>query len=230
MGFKDLVARNSHDRIYELMKKVSEAIQSTKAHFSMVRNKDGKEEVLVTMTMYSDSIMVYSKDASYDSLSCFVGTIASLTDDLFLEKIPHKGAVAYGKMTLDFNNSIFFGQPLIDAYLLQEELNFYGIVAHASIEYKSGFKTDLSVYNYLCPFKNGAAHHYTIAPITFFSPLFSDKEYNILVKSISNLGMKTSGSLRKYIGNTTLYVDFLRTEIKKRIILNDKKEKIIKKS
>jgi hypothetical protein len=33
-------------------------------------------------------------------------------------------------MTLDYEKSIFFGQPLVDAFLLQDELKFYGIVVH----------------------------------------------------------------------------------------------------
>jgi len=39
----------------------------------------------------------------------------------------YEGGEAFGNMTLT-SKSIFFGQPLVDAYLLQEELNFYSVV------------------------------------------------------------------------------------------------------
>lgn len=56
--------------------------------------------------------------------------------DLFISKIPFRGSIAYGEMTVDLENSIFFGQPLIDAYLLGEQLQSYGIACHASAEKK----------------------------------------------------------------------------------------------
>ena len=48
--------------------------------------------------------------------------------------IPIKGAIAFGKYTYKRDRSIHFGQPLIDAFELQEELQLYGAVLHHTIE------------------------------------------------------------------------------------------------
>ena len=217
MGFKDMVARNTHHKIYSMMTDVAESMNSTQSVFSVDYDTDEDDEVQTNIIMmtYSDSIMVYSKDGGVSSRENFIASIASLTDSLFHSGIPFKGAVAFGTMTLDFRNSIFFGQPLIDAYLLSEELSFYGIVAHASAEYKAGFRNDESIIKYLCPFKNGAAQHLTISPITFLPDSFEVADYKKLYRAVSKLGNKTSGSIRKYIDNTLKYLEHAREEMKK---------------
>jgi len=160
MGFKDMVFRNSHNDIYEMMKKIDRQIMiNANINWSDVKDK------LIKTTTYSDSIIIYSKDDNYNSFCSFAATVASLTHDLLTDAIPHKGAVAFGIMTLDTDNSIFFGRPLIDAYLLQEELTFYGIIVHSSFEqeiFKKNYEESSVIKRYLCNLKNGNAFHYTI--------------------------------------------------------------------
>lgn len=203
MGFKNLVERKPHERIYKMMKKVSDALNNTEAAFAA--GADGElREVNITMTTYSDSIMMYSKNNEPEILDNFLADVGSLTEDLFIAEIPYKGAVAYGMMTLDFKNSIFFGRPLIDAYLLSEELSYYGVVAHASAEAKRGFKESDAVIEYLCPFKTGSAKHYTVIPSINILTQFDN-----LKSSINLLKKNTSGGLRKYIDNTAQYIDWI---------------------
>lgn len=82
MGFKDMVLRNTHDYIYEMMKKIQ---ASTKFSASV---EWGGQKDLIKTTTYSDSIMIYSKDNSAESLDSFISTISSLTHDLFVDGIP----------------------------------------------------------------------------------------------------------------------------------------------
>jgi hypothetical protein len=205
MGFKDMVARTSHDEIYEMMKK----IESYKS-IAITTKWIGESQDLVTTTTYSDSIMIYSKDESDDSLDYLISSVSALAYGLFIESIPHKGSIAFGKMTLDKENSIFFGQPLIDAYLLQEELNFYGIIIHASAEKKIIDRRSKTTFiqDYLCPLKNGFSKHLTVYPIFFPN---CDKKYqkeiDDLNDSIKKLRYKTSGYLRRYIDNTEIYLN-----------------------
>jgi hypothetical protein len=206
MGFKDMVARNEHEDVYTMMKNLRSVLNFAEDVFGISPAEDS-EDKFVTMTTYSDSIMVYSKDDSRESFDLFITAIACLHEDLFLENIPHKGAVAFGKMTLDIDNSIFFGQPLIDAYLLQEELNFYSIVCHASAEKEILNHGDISgtyLFEYLCYFKTGRSNHFTIYPMSLGikKPGLEDK--------VKKLKMITSGSLRKYIDNTLDYLSSVR--------------------
>lgn len=231
MGFKDLVARNSHETVYEMMKKVSNAMEINQSVFS-IDNETESLNINIVMMTYSDSIMIYSRDDSNSSQENFIASVSALSEDLFKDGIPHKGGVAFGKMTLDFENSIFFGQPLIDAYLLQEELNLYGIVAHPTAEFKNKFYEDETVIEYNCPFKSGNAKHYTILPSTFFDDLFNIEEFEVLYKAVSDLRINTSGGLRKYIDNTLAYLTYSKEihlkiieEYKKSISDNDVNEK-----
>ena len=216
MGFKDLVARNSHEVVYEMMKKVSKAMEANQSVFSVDYESDDFDVNIIMMT-YSDSIMVYSRDNSDSCLENFIASVSALSEDLFKAGIPHKGAVAFGKMTLDFENSIFFGQPLIDAYLLQDEFQLYGIVAHSTAEFENDFSLDETVIEYNCPFKSGLAKHYTILPGTFFTDPFEEKEYDELIKAINSLKINTSGALRKYIDNTITYLDYSKEAFLKKI-------------
>lgn len=204
MGFKDMVATLPHNDIYEMMKrmnrnkKIVEGVSWTDTAPNMVRT-----------TTYSDSIMLYSKDDSFDSLRTIVNALSSLAHYLFIEKIPHKGSLAFGLMTLDLENSIFFGQPLIDAFLLQEQLYFYGIILHSTVEYqiKEIHKKETTfLYNYLCPLKNGNAYHLTIYPIFLKTKTNKDKSKQMF-EAIEKLRFKTSGFLRKYIDNTEAYLN-----------------------
>ncbi len=114
IGFQDLVARSTHNKIYGRMKKIND-FQKQNARINWGLADSSK---LVRTTTYSDSIMIYSCSESVNSLNAFICTIAGLIQDLLMDGIPFKGAVAFGTMTLDMERSIFFGQPLIDAYLV----------------------------------------------------------------------------------------------------------------
>jgi len=214
MGFKDMIARTPHTEIYEMMKKIDE-----RKKFSEDLDWSHAKSKLIRTTTYSDSIMLYTKDESYNSLYSLVCTVSSLTHDLFIDGIPHKGSIAFGLMTLDNEKSIYFGQPLIDAYLLQEELNFYGIISHATAEILiAKYNAEDAIpflANYLCPLKNGIAKHLTIFPIYAGRVSEQDKKtQETFIEAIKKLRFKTSGYLRKYIDLTEAYIDHInKTEV-----------------
>lgn len=209
MGFKDMVARLPHNEIYELMKRI-DSIKKHVASVEWIKDHAG----LVKTTTYSDSIILYSKDDSFESFDFLVSTTAGLINHLFIEGVPFKGAVAFGLMTLDTKMSIFFGKPLIDAYLLQEEIHFYGVLFHSSVEYElqarnANWPSFTSVYP--CNLKTGSAKHMTIYPMHARSKndeKYKDK-YLALMKAIRELRLNTSGHLRKYIDNTEQYITYI---------------------
>ena len=209
MGFKDMVARSSHDEIYEMMKKINDF---QKFSTSIKWNINEENPQLVKTTTYSDSIMVYSLDGSFESLKSFTCTISALIHDLFAEGIPFKGSIAYGMMTIDMERSIFFGQPLIDSYLLQEEMKFYGIIVHGTAQrvIEDSNKTSFHI-SYLCPLKNGSSVHLTIAPM-FWVVKGYDEQNEKLADSLRKMRYNTSGSIRKYIDLTEEYLETIKVE------------------
>ena len=152
MGFKNIVAKTPHSEVYKMMLKIYEC-----KNLNENIKWDRIEKKIITTTNYSDSIMIYSKDKSRESFNAFINTISGIIEDMLIEGIPFKGAVSFGMMTLDSKRSIFFGQPLIDSYLLQEELYLYGIIVHASFEKEmirhKIDKNRLFLMKYLCPLK-----------------------------------------------------------------------------
>lgn len=222
MGFKDWVARSSPKDVYDVMLKIRKAIDSTYSVFGYrtVESEDGDDEKdtyedNIRIVNFSDSIIIFTKDGDADCLENLIQTTSVLTDSLFENGVPFKGAIAYGHMTLDFYNSIFFGQPLIDAYQLQEELNFYGIAIHASAEFRHDIEDDESILQYNCPFKAGSGSHLTVVPGISINSDFDDTKFQIVKENVINLRSRTSGALRKYIDNTLKYLDLVESTGKK---------------
>lgn len=211
MGFKNMVTIMTHSEIYEMMKRIEECkTVNENIQWQGIKSK------LVSTTTYSDSIMIYSKDNTFESLNAFANTISGISEDLILQNIPFKGAIAFGTMTLDKERSIFFGQPLIDSFLLQEELHFYGVIVHASAEKEMIKHEDdidsLFLTYYQCPLKNGSSYHLTIHPMAADKTEADDSDeddYKELLLSVNKLRLMTSGHLRKYIDNTEVYLKFV---------------------
>lgn len=223
MGFKDMVARKKHQQVYEMLKRVAEAVKSIEL---LLKNFHSEDLDDFRVTLYSDSILVFSRDASYDSREIFVAAVANLAHALFQECVPFKGAIAFGEMTLDYERSIFFGQPLIDAHLMQEELGFYGVVVHATAENEDGHNIDEdhAVLEYNTPFKSGAAKHLTIMPGITFIETYEKDILNEVKDNVLRMRFNTSGSLRKYIDNTLGYLDYIDMEGQKVLAANSPQE------
>ncbi len=162
--------------------------------------------------MFSDSILLISADDSYFSELMIILRVNNLLYNSLklgnpLEPLPLKGAIAHGEMTADLDKSIFVGQPLIDAYSLQEELAIYGVVYHHTAEKHSytnskptGFYHEIEKCEYLVPFKKNKSNHIFA---NWKSLIKSEEE---LLTIIRNLKCRTSGSLRHEIDNTEQFL------------------------
>jgi hypothetical protein len=222
MGFKNMVATQSVDSIYAMMKDVNKSRDKSAAIGYLV---GFETQNLVNSTTYSDSIMLYSRDGSKEALKAISLAAGILTSELFSKKVPHKGAMAFGSMMLDNENSIFFGQPLIDAYLLQEELGFYGIIVHHSAE-RTIFLEDFIVGCFIqfdCPLKNGIVNHKAIYPALLDYKLKAEfsNEQQTVIDGVNALRFTVSGHLRKYVENTQKYFNCVMEETRKRKVMTD---------
>ena len=129
MGFKDLVMRNSHDEIYEMLMELSKHRTSLES-----KNLPSKYADSLKTVSFSDSIVVFTKDDSIASFDLLTIAVSWLFAKAMEDGIPMKGAISCGEMSINITRQIFFGQPLIDAYLLEEDVAFYGIVVHNTVE------------------------------------------------------------------------------------------------
>lgn len=111
------------------------------------------------MVQFSDSIFIFSRDSSVEcgiaikqaGLSLF---IAAMKNGILL-----RGAWAKGPCTVDIKRSLFFGQALVDSFLLAENQMWFGAVEHRSV---GGIGQNTSTHlmqvttKYLVPLKSGS--------------------------------------------------------------------------
>lgn len=207
MGFKDFVARNTHEHVYDMMSKLSKSKEIVDKFLGGSIDDKYKSRELYT-TSFSDSLILFSKDDSPISLEIIVASTSFLLSEAMLNSIPMKGAIAHGVISVNKKQQIYFGQPLIDAYLLQEEVNYYGVVLHNSVDSylnKMSGELDMEFVDIKTPLKTGSITHKNI---NWFEALVDSKEDDNSImkekfqKVITELKTITSGAPRKYIDNT----------------------------
>ncbi|MBD5321839.1 MAG: hypothetical protein HDS01_03590 [Bacteroides sp.] len=211
MGFKDRVARSSPENLYseltEFNKDITNIINSSKKidthELSQLSGKSdialisGRENVNnIILAQFSDSIVLFSNDNSKESLLAISNVarqimISAINRD---KPIPLKGALAEGEITCDMPKQLFFGQALIDAYLLEENVQYYGIVVHHTAE-KSVINLNEKIFkDSLVPLKSGKINHYELV-------WYNDSAFDIK-SGLDRIRLSVSDSPRKYVDNT----------------------------
>jgi hypothetical protein len=211
MGFKNLVMRSNHQELYELLKSFQPTVAMIENDAKSILAKEIKIEniPLTRPVLFSDSIILISNDDSSGSANSLLFEVKWIMYRAMIKGIPMKGAIAYGEQTADFEKSLHFGRPLIDAYELQSELLLYSVVLHHTAEKRLiesdqiEWIKDFSIFNYPVPMKTGKITHYVINWV-----LFRGEQVNI-VDLVSKLYSNVSGASRLYIDNTLDWIKWL---------------------
>lgn len=189
MGFKDLVARNPHNVI-------GEKLQNLLIFISDLINNKGS----IFSSIFSDSIYFFTSDDKQTTLKSLIEVLSKVMKYALSIGLPMKGAIAMGEVSVDLVKNLTFGQPLIDAYLIEESIVLYGIVIHNSVEdivRKKAFQN--YVMDTKIPLKSGTASHYILR--WWRNDL---KKSQQLVRDIR---LSVSDSPRRYIDNTLDLMD-----------------------
>lgn len=207
LGFKDLVMRSTHSKIYDLLSEISK-LRGQIDNWKDTNDGRYSNTELYTVS-FSDSIVVFSKSGTVEDFDLFIYSVHWLFSEAIKKSIPLKGALAYGEISLNKSNQIYFGQPIIDAYLLEEEVNYFGIVAHNSIEkFYSKHRVESKMQSILTEFKTplkcGQISHLNLL---WFSTHPENKK--LLVDLVKNFQFNVSGSPRRYIDNTINVLNLL---------------------
>ncbi len=148
------------------------------------------------LAQFSDSIVLFSNDDSPRSLQ-MISRVASgiMMSAIHSEKpIPLKGALAEGHITCDMSKQLFLGQALIDAYLLEENVQYYGIIVHHSAEEAvKNLQSDL-FGNLRSPLKSGLIEHYNVL-------WWKDRTADV-TEGLDRVRLLVSYSPRRYVDNT----------------------------
>lgn len=192
MGFKDRVARHKHEEVLDDLLKLQKTISTSLAKY---------KESGVQITLFSDSILLFSPDTEKSSLRSLAQVAKDIMQESISYNIPIKGALAKGKVTCDVSKQLFFGQALIDAYLLQENTKYYGILVHhtaeADAEDQKEYFRDVKAY-----LRSGRINHYELN--WYYD---HDENSDAVRKSLYLLRQSVSDEPRKYIDNTLDILD-----------------------
>ena len=208
MGFKDMVMRNPHDKIYKMLDDLSKKRDS----IDNARHLPEEYEIDSLKTVsFSDSIVIFTKNDTKECLELLTRATSWLFANAIESCIPLKGTISHGELSVNKSRQIFFGQPLIDAYLLEEEVEFYGIVIHNTVEkiLNELNSSLISIDKYKdcdVTLKSGKIRHYIldwVSKINTNNGSQSKKEE--FLSLMKKQREQTVGKPRKYIDNT-IYV------------------------
>jgi hypothetical protein len=199
LGFKELVMRETHEEVSRKLYEIRKIIE--------MLEKQDRGEVELKTVQFSDSIIQITSDGSPRSAHELLLSTSWLLSGCLANRLPVKGSIAFGMMTSDCEHSLYFGQPLIDAVLLQEDLKLYGMILHHTAEYQmlKLCETTLRQFcvQYETPLSGAIVKHWNI-------------DWTHPAKKLSNpINMSTletflycsvSGNPRKYVDNTFAFV------------------------
>lgn len=223
MGFKDYLMKNSNEAVYDRMLNIVIKSREIKNSANEIHEnfKNGKE--LLKITIFSDSIIIYSKDDSVLSASAIFFASANLFNFAIMESIPLKGAISHGMLSVNEKNNLLIGKPLVDAYYLQEEISYYGIVADNNIDSFISEKDanfGLKAYFHECetPMKSNHAIHLNLNCLSQNYKLNEDKtkftmQKNEMIESIKKIRTNVTGKPRQYIDNTLIMIERINPQI-----------------
>lgn len=203
LGFKELVLKNSHEDIYAKLNILKEFSQKLDNSENWIKETQIESDQTRTVT-FSDSLIVFSKGNTIGDAHKIIVQAIGITRTAFKHNIPIKGAISFGQISVDFEKSVFFGQPIIDAYLLHEDLKQLSVILdHNSENQIELVRINPSLKKYLLDFNAflsyGRAKHKLV-----FHPNNDDFS---LEHSIESLYKLTSGKPRLYIDNTKVFLN-----------------------
>lgn len=228
MGFKERVRTTAHDDLEKTFREFKTDLdkwveplgkKKKKKEEKKEKKEEKKEEEAggFKMSIFSDSIL-FVDESTANGFNRISKATAGLMQTSLEHGFPIKGALAKGKFTYAPEDQIFFGQPLIDAYLLQEDLNYYGIVAHHSVDadieewangigqnQKGNTKRNPYILSKL-PLKSGAVTHYHFAYNLIDKVRKTggdiEKVHNELLSHLKIISQTVSGRPRSYVDKT----------------------------
>ena len=214
MGFSNLVYTNTHKTVLKKLEKLSSYVKGLdNSEFG----QEGDITILKT-AIFSDSLIFITDNDSVDAGIHLLLICAKVYELCCKLGIPIKGSFSHGEFTADFEKSLFFGKPLIEAYQLEEELHLYSAVLHHSFEKKlineeysnAELSNNIRLIKYKTPLKGGKSWHYHLNWI-FYSELIKDKKLNRkpIDLWIQNFYKTVSGKTRQYVDNTEEFTNRL---------------------
>lgn len=189
MGFKDRVFRTNHSELLKQLTIFNKTISGC------IRDSN------IQLAQFSDSVVLFTKDAKPESLKDIANVACHIMRESIKLQIPMKGAIAQGEITCDLSKQLFFGQALIDAYLLEENIYYYGIIIHNTAESSViNLKGTTLFKDIKAPLKSGCISHYELS--WYAEDLSNTTSLDETKEALKDIRQTVSDAPRKYIDNT----------------------------
>lgn len=121
------------------------------------------EHARVGVAMFSDTLLFYTKDDSDEAVRELVNSVGWLLFETIVTGATRiRAGIAYGEVHIDTENSLFIGQPIIDAHLLEAAQEWAGAaltpeaVERIPAEARTGRYADWLITPWAVPLKGGA--------------------------------------------------------------------------
>lgn len=178
------------------------------------------ESSLISYINFSDSIVYYSKDDSYESFRSMLKVCAELINVVICGPTRMiRGAISHGEFYADPENNAYVGKALIDAYRLEENQEWMGVSLDSNIEGTENFILARKEFPHLIvqslvPLKNSSKKPYCLnwidndvvySSFNVFKSL--DDCFNIGLDTLEG-NQKEINKLRRRISNTREFIEF----------------------
>lgn len=224
MGFKERVIRTEHQDLEKELEELKEKLDSWLSPF-LENVKTFK------VSMFSDSVLIVDKNTK-EGFNRISKAGIGLMHVALKASFALKGVISKGLFSYKEEKQLFFGRALVDAYLLQEQVHYYGIVAHHSIEkdikkYANGWGENgnrKGINPYILspiPLKNGNTTHYHLAYNLISNKRETGKDVEKTHKKIISWLEKIRGTVS---GAPRIYVDKTLQVLKEDLSMFEKYE------
>lgn len=208
LGFKDIVSRRSHDDVLNKLESLNDALKNYSGEkLETALGKYNVQKDQVHIVIFSDSIIVFTKsDESVDAFTV-LGVAHAIHTTALASGLAIKGAISYGEVSVDLERSIFFGQPIIDAYLLHDELELLSVILDHNSEHKINSYDDSKI-----PLKRNLVTGDTYlkcGKITHTITRPSPATLKDRIENVKKLYTGVSGKPRRYFDNTLKFYNDL---------------------
>jgi hypothetical protein len=166
LGFSDLVRDSDLDAVVNgsfgwFRRALSHSLHKEKFPSEAPPTSDLDRHAKIGVAWFSDTILLYSKTDTDESVQEVLSTVAWLLFETMLQgKTKVRGGFAYGEAYIDPPNSLFVGRPIVEAYNLEQEQQWSGAalaqsaVLRIPAAARTGQYADWWVKPYDVPLKN----------------------------------------------------------------------------
>ncbi|MFI3296903.1 MAG: hypothetical protein R3Y59_04665 [bacterium] len=196
MGFKSLVENKSHSDLKQELDDFRILFKNRIKQFCGDEN--------FRYAQFSDSILLVVNGVEEKMFKLLTSAAFCLMHVAMESRFPLKGAIAQGIFTYDKAKELYLGKPLVDAYLLHEQVKYYGIVVHNSAEQTvKNFSTrSLPYLNTKINIERGVVSHYHLC-WNLLNENLEEANYTKQCKVwLEKISQQVSGFPRIYIDNT----------------------------